>query len=202
MNRLDAWSRRKAAVEAEEREIEAVAVARRAEAEEAELAKRDDAELLEEFGLPEPEALETPEAVREFLDSGLPQRLKTRALRRLWRLNPTLANLDGLVDYGEDYTDAALVIDNLQTAYQVGKGMMAHVKALAEQAEAADAPEMSEPAMVEEDGTDATDMALATETPKDTPAVTQDPGEQEEVAEPRRCRMSFAFPATETRGAA
>ena len=57
----------------------------------------------------------------------VPERLRRRALRKLWLSNPALANLDNLVDYGEDYTDAALVIENLQTAYQVGKGMLQHV---------------------------------------------------------------------------
>ena len=54
-----------------------------------------------------------------------------------------LANVDGLVDYGEDYTDAACVIEGLQTAYQVGKGMLAHVEEMARQAEAQD--EMAAP---------------------------------------------------------
>jgi len=130
------WSRRQAAVAEEARaEQEAVQAAEVAEAETA-LAERDDAEILEELGLPEPEALDSPEGVREFLNSAVPQRLKTRALRRLWRLNPVLANLDGLIDYGEDYTDAANVVENLQTAYQVGKGMLAHIEALAAEAEA------------------------------------------------------------------
>ena len=43
------------------------------------------------------------------------------ALRRLWKVNPVLANVDGLVEYGEDFTDSATVVENLQTTYQVGK---------------------------------------------------------------------------------
>jgi hypothetical protein len=42
----------------------------------------------------------------------------------LWRSDPVLANLDGLIDHGEDYTDAAMVPDTLKTAYQVGKGIL------------------------------------------------------------------------------
>lgn len=139
MSGSDFWSKRRAAVEAEQKADIAEAVAAEAAVEEAKLAERSDDELLAELDLPQPEELETPEAVREFMNSALPQRLKTRALRRLWRLNPVLANLDGLVDYGEDYTDAACVIENLQTAYQVGKGMLAHVEELARKAEAAEA---------------------------------------------------------------
>ncbi|THH34849.1 DUF3306 domain-containing protein [Aliishimia ponticola] len=148
----DFWTRRRQAVSAEEQaEVEALAAELRAE-EEADLDARSDEVLLAEHDLPEPELLESPDAVREFLTKELPQRLKTRALRRLWRLNPTLANLDGLVDYGEDFTDSATVVENLQTAYQVGKGMMAHVQA---QLEAA-----AEPAPVESAAEPESDLAL------------------------------------------
>lgn len=120
----DFWSKRRAGVEAEAQVEAQVLEVRAAEAQDAELAARPDEEILAKLNLPEPEALDSAEAVQAFLKSEVPQRLKTRALRRLWRLNPMLANLDGLVDYGEDYTDAATVIENMQTVYQVGKGMM------------------------------------------------------------------------------
>ena len=44
------------------------------------------------------------------------------ALRRLWRLNPLFGVIDDMVEYGEDYTDAATVIEGMKTAYTVGKG--------------------------------------------------------------------------------
>ncbi len=123
----DFWSRRKAAVEAERRaEAEAAAAVRRAELE-AQTAERTDEELLAELGLPEPESLGEGDDFRPFLGEAIPARLRARALRRLWRVNPVLANLDGLVDYGEDFTDAATVIEGLQTAYQVGRGALAHL---------------------------------------------------------------------------
>ena len=46
------------------------------------------------------------------------------ALRRLWRINPFFGVVDEMVEYGEDYTDAATVIDGMQTAYQAGKGYL------------------------------------------------------------------------------
>lgn len=121
MSGSDFWSRRKAAVEAERVSAEAEQV--RA-AVEAPMEERPDDELLAEFGLPVPEQIESVEDVQKFLGSALPQRLKTRALRKLWSLNPVLANVDGLVDYGEDFTDSAMVVENLQTVYQVGKGIV------------------------------------------------------------------------------
>ena len=33
-----------------------------------------------------------------------------------------LANLDGLDEYWDDYTDTAMIIENMETLYQVGKG--------------------------------------------------------------------------------
>lgn len=173
MTRSDFWSRRRAAVEKEAQADEAALVAAEAESEEQVLAERTDEELLAELDLPEPEELDSPEAVRRFLDSALPQRLKTRALRRLWRLNPVLANLDGLLDYGEDYTDAANVVENLQTAYQVGKGMLAHVEELARKAEveAAEAKQDDSDEMLAEADTNAgTQVSSTTESETETDA--------------------------------
>src|SRR3546814_19419431 len=59
-----------------------------------------------------------------FLQDGVPEALRRKALQRLWRLDPVFANLDGLLGYGEDYTDAATVVENLKTAYRVGRGFM------------------------------------------------------------------------------
>ncbi|WP_299658169.1 DUF3306 domain-containing protein [uncultured Tateyamaria sp.] len=172
----DFWSRRRAGVEAEAEVLEA----RVAEAQDAELAERPDEEILAELNLPEPEALDSAEAVQAFLKEELPQRLKTRALRRLWRLNPMLANLDGLVDYGEDYTDAATVIENMQTVYQVGKGMVtAFLEDEEDEAEEVPAEE------IEDSEEEAPLIAQAEPVPLPEP-------EPEPVAMPQR-RMRFAF---------
>ena len=135
MSARDFWSRRRAAVEAEAAtEARAVAEVEVAEREAA-LADRDEAELLAELDLPDPDTLGAGDDFKAFLSDAVPARLKTRALRRLWLTNPVLANVDGLLDYGEDFTDAAMAVENIQTAYQVGKGMTAHVEELARQAE-------------------------------------------------------------------
>lgn len=121
----DFWTRRRAAVAAESQGARDDEARRAHEAEAALEAARPDEELLAEAGQPAPELLASPEQVRDFLQSALPQRLKTHALRRLWRLNPVLANIDGLVDYGEDFTDSANVVEHLATLYRVGQGMFA-----------------------------------------------------------------------------
>ncbi len=57
-----------------------------------------------------------------ILKENLPDRLKQVALRKLWKLVPAYGEISELVEYGEDFTDAATVIENLQTSYIVGKG--------------------------------------------------------------------------------
>jgi hypothetical protein len=133
----DFWTRRRAAVEAEELQQQRLKETERAEMREAALAEHSEEDILQELGLPDPDSLGQGDDFKVFLSEAVPERIRTRALRRLWGSNPVLANIDGLVDYGEDFTDAACVIENLQTAYQVGKGMTVHVEELARQAEAA-----------------------------------------------------------------
>ena len=83
--------------------------------------KTDD-EILSILELPDPETLKLGDTVEKFMDGRVPERIRARALRAFWKTNPVLANIDGLDEYCDDYTDAATVIENLQTIYEVGKG--------------------------------------------------------------------------------
>lgn len=74
--------------------------------------------------LPDIETMSIDSDFSAFLQDGVPDELRTAALRRLWRLDPVFANLDGLLEYGDDYTDAATVVENLKTAYRVGRGFL------------------------------------------------------------------------------
>ncbi|MBO9463737.1 DUF3306 domain-containing protein [Tropicibacter sp. R15_0] len=179
----DFWARRKAAVQEEARQEElAQEVAAKAELE-AVQAEKTDEELLEELGLPDPDSLGEGDDFKPFLADAIPARLKTRALRQLWKVNPVLANVDGLVDYGEDFTDAALCVENLQSAYQVGKGMLAHVEELARQAAEEEAREAE--ADDEPEGPETVTSVRAPD-PKDKEAVLAFAAEQaeQEQAEP------------------
>ncbi len=131
----DFWARRKAAVEAEAKVAQTVDVQAELAAQDADLDSLSDADILEQLDLPDPETLGVEDDFKVFWSKAVPSRIRTRAMRRLWRVNPILANVDGLVDYGEDFTDAALIIEGMETSYQVGKGMTAHVEELARQAE-------------------------------------------------------------------
>ena len=60
-----------------------------------------------------------------FFRDGVPDRLRQIALRRVWRLNPIIRFADAEInDYHEDFTDAATVIEGMETAYKVGKGYL------------------------------------------------------------------------------
>ena len=87
-----------------------------------------DSELLKKYELPDPETVEDEAALDQFFEGDMPERLKRLALRRVWRLNPLFRFADEMVEYGEDYTDAATVVEGMQTAYEVGKGYLAKVK--------------------------------------------------------------------------
>ncbi len=186
----DFWFRRKAAVQAET-EAEALAAEEQIiTTRQAELEEKSDAEILAEFDLPDPDTLEAGDDVSGFMAKAVPDRLRRRALRRLWRLNPVLANVDGLVDYGEDYTDAACVIENIQTAYQVGKGMLAHVEALAAEAEVSEAETEADMPEAIESGEEPIN---AVEPEPEAPQMVEmeEPAEIELTPAPRRMKFEF-----------
>ena len=155
----DFWARRKAKVEAETL-AEQAAVEQLVLAEQhAVLEEKTDAELLEELDLPDPDTLVMGDDFSVFMSKTVPDRIRRRALRTLWRSNPVLANVDMLVDYGDDFTDAAMAVENIQTAYQVGKGMLKHVQEMARQAEERENP--TEPEVLEEEVEDEAETLMA-----------------------------------------
>lgn len=185
MSRGDFWSRRKAKVQAEQEAEARAALAAEEAAREQELAEKPDAEILEELGLPDPDTLEPGADFRAFMQKAVPDRIRRRALRRLWVSNPALANLDGLIDYGEDFTDSATVLETLQTAYQVGKGMMAHVEELARQADEKTAAAA---------GDTATDTATDTDTGAEPDADQKTDDSAQGKTEPAQTEQARAAP--------
>lgn len=198
----DFWARRKAAVEAETRAEDAAAQVE-LEVQNCELDGLSDAEVLEKLELPDPDTLGEGDDFKVFWAKAVPSRIRTRALRRLWRVNPILANVDGLIDYGEDFTDAALVVEGMETAYQVGKGMTAHVEELARQAAEQDA--VAPDTLEAEAGAEALPQDIALEAP-DAVVATQDvqPAsvaiptefEEDELPPAPMGRMRFRFEET------
>ena len=88
----------------------------------------NDQELLEKFKLPNPDKIKKEKGLDVFFKDGVPDRLRQIALRRVWKLNPIIRFADSEInDYHEDFTDAATVIEGMQTAYQVGKGYLSEI---------------------------------------------------------------------------
>lgn len=117
---LSRWSDRKLQADAEDSEQAPDALP--AETAENEFEGKSDEEILSILELPEPETLKLGDTVEKFMDGRVPERIRARALRAFWKTNPVLANIDGLDEYCDDYTDAAMIIENMQTIYEVGKG--------------------------------------------------------------------------------
>jgi len=145
---LQRWSKRKAAVKNENPALaddeslddqnQALAAEEKPEAS-LEAAEDDltDEDLCTKYELTHPDQCEDPEQLDDFFNRPLPDRLKQLAMRRMWRLNPLFRFADEMVEYGENYTDAATVLPDMQSAYKVGKGYFD--KLMAEKAEAEDA---------------------------------------------------------------
>ena len=139
---LDRWSARKRGVAAEASAGDQAGGPGSGEPDPVE-DKRTDEEILADAGLKDPDLLEQGDDFSAYLKSALPDRIKKRVLRKLWVSNPVLANLDGLCDYDDDFTDAAMVVPDMKTLYQVGKGMFREVledDAEADQTAPEDAP--------------------------------------------------------------
>ncbi len=125
------WNRRRAALRAEaEAEAAAQQAALEAEQQQA-LAEKTDEEILTDLGLPDPDTLSKGDDFAAFMAKAVPEHIRKRALRKLWRSNPVLACVDGLNDYDDDYLGGSFGNAPVQTSYQVGKGLLAHVLEIA-----------------------------------------------------------------------
>ena len=71
------------------------------------------------------------------MKQGVPEAVRRRALRMLWQSNPILANIDGLNDYDEDFTDAALAVKVLTSSYKPGLGYLTEEERIASYSEEA-----------------------------------------------------------------
>lgn len=93
-------------------------------------------EVLAKYNLPNPDNIELGTDITGFMNKEIPEFLRRKALRSLWRSNPVLHVLDGLNDYDEDYTNAAFAGQVVNTVYKVGEGMFKKVRQVDEQIDA------------------------------------------------------------------
>lgn len=71
--------------------------------------------------LPDIETLDDASDYTPFMQEGVPDELRSKALKRLWQLDPLFNQVDGLVEYGEDFSISHKIAKSL---YRVGKGML------------------------------------------------------------------------------
>ena len=191
------WSRRRALVLAEaeaEQQTAERAEALQADARlEADLAGKSDAEILMKLNLKDPGQLQQGDDFASYMLAGVPERLRKRALRILWRSNPVLACVDDLVDYGDDFKAEWDGAELIKTVYRVGKGMLRD--------EETPVPAPEEPEITETTETPETpeEMAMASAAPAPGPdierpiAADEEPSQQIEPDTPLRRRMRFEF---------
>jgi hypothetical protein len=125
-SRLQRWARKKAEASKPAEPLPPQSNGPEPSPEERELAVNEalpEHEVLAKYNLPDPDTLELGADITGFMRKEIPELLRRKALRALWKTNPVLAVLDGLNDYDEDYTDAALATKTVNTLYKVGQGM-------------------------------------------------------------------------------
>jgi hypothetical protein len=73
--------------------------------------------------LPPLDSLHTDSDYTAFMRPGVPEELRNQALRKLWSSDPVYANLDGLLEYGEDFAAPFRMAGAVATVYRVLEGM-------------------------------------------------------------------------------
>ncbi|RBP31879.1 uncharacterized protein DUF3306 [Marinobacter pelagius] len=205
-SRLQRWARRKAEAGKQAEQSPPPVVESEPTPEEQELAINEalpEHELLEKYGLPDPETIELGTDITGFMRKEIPEFLRRKALRGLWKSNPVLAVLDGLNDYDEDYTLASTAGQTVTSVYKVGEGLVDKAKKAAdvvedqsnEQVRISSAEPVSTNAEDPEpdDTLELDDKATPTELPEQQFAQ-KETSQPEETPEPRfRPRMRFDY---------
>lgn len=205
-SRLQRWARKKAEAGRKTEQSPPTTVETEATPEEQELAINEslpEHELLEKYGLPDPETIELGTDITGFMRKEIPEFLRRKALRGLWKSNPVLAVLDGLNDYDEDYTLASTAGQTVTSLYKVGEGLVDKAKKAADVVEDHSAEQATLPLadpdsfISEEPETDDTpeleESATSGKLPEQQLAE-QEGSQAEEDPEPRfRPRMRFDY---------
>ena len=147
-------------------------------------AEEDEAIVLERLGLPVPESLKPGDDFTGFMADGVPEFLRRRALRVLWRSNPVLANLDGLNDYDDDFNSAELTQKVIATGYQVGRGFLREI--VDNDVDNAEPPEETEEPLEDEPAEPESEISALADSPADQ---AKDVDEPDAPIKPRRMRF-------------
>ena len=140
------------------------------------------------------EALNYKDDFTVFLRSWVPQTLRNRALKRLWRTSDVFEVLDGLNDYDEDYSIVPAAVGSIKSDWKVGRGFATEKVEEAEKAEKGAEAEADQPdAGADEAGADEagavepeSETEVAAGDDNDSPADDKGAGDETERAgEPR-----------------
>lgn len=181
-SRLSRWSKQKQKARQElevvkpTAEEEAFARVELEEAEKQQLANRQAAEAVDL------ESLDDSSDFSIFMKDGVPDGLRRKAYRLLWRTNPVLANLDGLNDYDENFADPGMLMKNFKSAWDVTKGY--------------DTGEEDIPEMGDLPSEELPEEPVDAESPVEAEAELQGEGEEEKILdlEEAQSDMSEALP--------
>lgn len=125
-NFLDRWSRRKA--EVRDSEARAQQADRTVDTDEPHGDASGDPPIVEpdgsELTAEDVEKLDATSDFTAFMKAAVPAQVRRMALKKLWALDPAYNVVDGLVEYGEDYSQIHLNVGAIKSAYQVGKGYL------------------------------------------------------------------------------
>ena len=133
----------------------------------------DDESDVDLASLPDIESLDVSSDFSVFMQKGIPDELQTRALQKLWRLDPAFGHIDGLLEYGDDFNALGTTSGVVKTLYKVGKGMVQDGD------DEADDETPAESGLPTPDRADAADP----DTPDDLAAETREtPGAKEQAA--------------------
>ncbi len=157
--------------------------------------------------LPDLDSLDDTSDFSVFLKEGVPDVIRRKALRKLWRINPVLAHLDGLDDYDDDYTVAEAFVKGLKTVYEAGKGSLDEDGTAAPDDEAAEDETAAQEGEAAEDETAAQEgeAAEAGEVPAAAEASQERERDSERLAEtdrPAQPPLSAESPAPGSAAAA
>ena len=106
----------------------------------------DPREPIDPEELPDIGSLDANSDFTVFMRPGVPEHLRTLALRKLWRSDPIFSKLDGMVEYGEDYSIASWPKGAIKTAYQIGRGFVNEIEKLGAAGDQPATPEEPGPA--------------------------------------------------------
>lgn len=94
------------------------------DADEIEARELTDEEKAAVADLPAIDSLTAESDLGPFMRDGVPEFIRRRALRAMWRLNPMFGFRDGLDDYDEDFNVVDRIIDSGTGNYRVGRGFL------------------------------------------------------------------------------